>query len=115
MLSVRIFTTCFRFSKERIAETAHVVDSLELVWGNSTLLNQEGSWLYQNIKEKFWFSGAVSSMVSSSTARVTKEWLQEITTLLNFITKITLTNGFIHTYAKDEEKFVSAVCNQVKS
>ena len=41
MLSVRIFFSCFRFSKERIAETAHVVGSLELVWGNSTLLNQE--------------------------------------------------------------------------
>ena len=41
--------------------------------------------------EKFGFFGAVSLMVSSSTARVTKERLQEITTLLNFIAKITLT------------------------
>ena len=65
--------------------------------------------------EKFGFFGAVSLIVSSSTARVTKEWLQEITALLNFITKITLTNRLIHTYAKVEEKCVSAVCNQVKS
>lgn len=54
MLSVRIFFSCFRFSKERIAETAHVVGSLELVWGNSTLLNQEELLALPEHHGKIW-------------------------------------------------------------
>ena len=57
--------------------------------------------------EKFGFSGAVSLMVSSSTARVTKEWWQEITTLLNFIAKTTLTCGLLAVHVKNiVRKFV---------
>ena len=58
--------------------------------------------------QKFGFSGAVSLMVSSSTARVTKEWLQEITTLLNFITKITLTCRLLAVHVENTvRKFVT--------
>ena len=115
MLSARIFTFCCRFPKESIAETAHVVGSLERVWGNSTLLNQEELMALPQHHGKMWvFRRCLVNGVlfhSKSYKRVVAR--NDYT--VEFYHKDSTYYGLIHTYAKVEDKCASAVCNQLKS
>ena len=112
---MRIFTCCFRFPKESIAETAHVVGSLECAWGNSTLLNQEELLALPQHHGKMWvfqrclISGVLFHSKSYKWVVARNDYTVE------FYHKDNTYYGLIHTYAKVEENCASAVCNQVKS
>ena len=110
-----IFTCCFRFPKESIAETAHVVGSLERVWGNSTLLNQEELMALPQHHEKMWvFRRCLVNGVLFHSKSYERVVARNDYTVESYHKDSTY-YGLIHTYAKVEDKCASTVCNQIKS
>lgn len=107
-------TLDFRLSKESIAETAHVVGSLERVWSNSTLLTKEQLATLPRHHEKMWvfrrciIDGVLFHSRSYKRVIARNDYTVEFQHLEN------THYGSIHTYAKVEEKCLRAVCSDKK-
>ena len=101
--------------KESIAETAHVVCSLERVWKNSTLLDQEDLAAMPQHHGKMWvFRRCIVNGIlfhSKSYKRVVAR--NDYT--VECYHKDTIYYGSIHTYVKVEEKCLNTMCNRMKT
>ncbi|XP_044171989.1 uncharacterized protein LOC114958965 [Acropora millepora] len=100
--------------KEKIADEAHVVGSLERLWANSTLMTEKQLKTLPKHHGKVWmfrrcFIGEVLYH-SKSYKRVTAR--NDYTVQFQHLTDTYF--GSIHTYAKVEEKCLKAVCSEQK-
>ena len=103
-----------RLLKEKIADEAHVVGSLERLWANSTLMTEKQLKTLPKHHGKVWmfrrcFIGEVLYH-SKSYKRVTAR--NDYTVQFQHLTDTYF--GSIHTFAKVEEKCLKAVCSEQK-
>lgn len=104
----------FRSTKESIAETAHVVGSLERVWSNSALLTKDQLATLPTHHGKMWvfrrclIDGVLFHSKSYKRVIARNDYTVEFRHLDN------MHYGSIHTYAKVEEKCRKALCDDKK-
>ena len=114
VLRLTVLFLIFRLLKDKIADEAYVVGSLERLWRNSMLMTENQLETLPKHRGKVWmFRRCLIGGIlfhSKSYKRVTAR--NDYTVQFKHLNDTHF--GSIHTYAKAEEKCLKALCNEQK-